>query len=109
MKALVRYTISMCRIGQEIIYKSFLKILNEEEAKKMATSTMQEIEARGEVRGELKGKKETILDLLEGRFGNVPTSISDTVKSYSDLTALRSLSVLAGTCGSLNEFADGLR
>jgi hypothetical protein len=70
---------------------------------------MQEIEARGEIRGKVEGKKETILDVLTGRFGKVPKSISDTVKSYSDLTALQSLSVLAGSCESLDEFADGLR
>jgi hypothetical protein len=105
MGALVTYAISLCRIGQEIIYKSFLKILNEEEAKKMATSTMQEIEARGEV----KGEKNAILRFLGGRFGNVPKTITDTVNSYSDLTALQSLSVLAGSCKSLDEFKDGLR
>ena len=79
----------------------------------MAMSTMQEIEARGEVRGEARGKieskKETILDLLEARFGKVPKAISNTVNSYSDLVALQSLSVFAGTCGSLNEFKEGLR
>jgi predicted transposase YdaD len=117
MGAFVTYAMSICRIGQEIIYQSFLKILNEKEAKKMAMSTIQEIEARGEVRGKTKGKiegkvegkKETILDVLIGRFGKVPKSISNTVNSYSDLTALQSLSVLAGSCESLDEFADGLR
>ena len=71
----------------------------------MATSTMQEIEARGEV----KGKKDSILDVLKGRFGKVPGTICDTVNSYSDLTALTSLVIFAGTCKSLDEFKDGLR
>jgi predicted transposase YdaD len=113
MGAFVTYAISLCRIGQEIILKSFLKILNEEEARKMATSTMQEIETRGEVRGEargkIEGKKETILDILEVRFGKVPKAISNTVNSYSDLTALQSLSVFAKTCVSLDEFKESLR
>ena len=109
MKAFVRYTISLCRIGQDIIYKSFLKILDEKEARKMATSTMQELILEGEVRGKLQDRKETILDLLVARFGKAPKTIRDTVNSYSDLTALKSRSVLAGTCDSLNEFAEGLR
>ena len=70
---------------------------------------MQEIEARGEVRGILKGKKDAVLDCLEARFGKVPKTIRDTVNSYSDLVALTSLVVLAGTCESLDDFADGLR
>ena len=105
MGALVTYAISLCRIGQEIIYQSYLKILNEKEARKMATSTMQEIEARGEV----KGEKNAILRFLEGRFGKVPKTIRDTVNSYNDLTALQSLSVSAGSCKSLDEFSDCLR
>jgi len=109
MGALVTYAISLCRIGQDIIYQSFLKILNEKEAKKMATSTMQEIEARGEVRGKIAGKKETILGVLDARFGKVPKVISNAVNSYSDLTALQSLSVFAKTCASLDEFKDTLR
>ena len=109
MKALVNYTIALCQIGQEVIYKSFTKILSEKEAKKMAMSTMQEIEARGEIRGEIKGKKGSIHDVLKARFGKVPKAISDTVNSYSDLTALTSLVVFAGSCKSLDEFKEGLR
>jgi hypothetical protein len=109
MKALVKYTVSLCRIGQDAIYLAYLKILNKKEAEKMATSTMQELIQVGEVRGKVQGKKETILEVLEGRFGKVPKSISDTVKSYSDITALQSLSVLAGSCKTLGEFKDGLR
>ena len=75
----------------------------------MAMSTMQEIEARGEIKGKVEGKKETILDILKDRFGKVPKTISDTVNSYSDLTALRSLAVFAGSCKSLDEFKDALR
>jgi hypothetical protein len=86
-----------------------LKLLNEKEARKMATSTMQELMLEGEVRGKIQDRKETILDLLGARFGKVPKTISNTVSSYSDLTALKSLSVLAGTCDSLDEFAEGLR
>ena len=109
MKALINYTISICRIGQEVIFKSFAKILSEKEARKMAMSTMQELILEGKVEGKVEGKRDAILDVLKGRFGKVPKAISDTVNSYSDLTALTSLVVFAGTCESLDDFKDGLR
>ena len=105
MKALVRYTMSLCQIGQQAIINAFSKILDEKEAEKMAMSTMQELLSEGKI----QGKKEMILDLLEDRFGKVPETIRVTLNSYSDLTALRSLAVLAGSCKSLDEFKDGLR
>jgi len=104
MKALVRYTISMCRIGQEIIYKSFLKILNEEEAKKMATSTMQEIEARGEVRT----GRNMVLKALRTKFKKVPKEIEEAVLGKSDSIALESLLEQVFLCDTLDEFAEGL-
>ena len=79
----------------------------------MAMSTMQELllegEARGRIQGEIKGEKNAIFRFLEGRFGKVPKMIRNSVNSYSDLTALQSLSVLAGSCKTLDEFKDGLR
>ena len=109
MKALVKYTISLCRIGQEAIYNAYHKILNEREARKMAMSTAQELRLEGEAKGKAEGKKEAILDCLSARFGKVPKTIRDTVNSYSDLIALKSLVGFAGTCESLDDFADGLR
>ena len=75
----------------------------------MAMSTAQELRLEGEARGIIKGKKDAVLDFLEGRFGKVPKTIRNSVNSYSDLTALQSLSVLAGSCKTLDEFKDGLR
>jgi len=106
MQALVNYALAICRIGQEVIFTAFSKILDEKEARRMAMSTAQELRSEGKV----ESKKETILDLLEDRFGKVPQTICDAVNAYSDLTALRSLAVFAGSCKSLDEFAaDGLR
>ena len=105
MNALVRYAISLCRIGQEAIYNAFHKILDEKEAKKMVMSTAQELMLKGEV----KKAREMVLRFLEGRFGKVPQSISDEVNAYSDSIALDSLAVLAGACKSLDEFKDALR
>jgi hypothetical protein len=103
------YAMSVDDIETEQVAKAFSKIINKEEAHKMANTTAEKLLVEGEVRGKVQGKKETILDVLKGRFGSVPKSISDTVNDYSDLVALQSLSVLAGSCKSLDEFADGLR
>ncbi len=108
MQALVRYTISLCEIGTQAIIKAFSKILDEKEAEKMAMSTAQKLMLEGKTEGKIEGKKETILDVLEARFGRVPKTIRDTVNSYIDEIALKSLVVLASTCKSLDEFKDGL-
>jgi len=105
MGAFVRYAVSLCRIGQQAIINAFSKILDEKEAEKMAMSTMQELLNEGEI----KGEKNATLRILEARFGKVPQTISDAVNAYNDLTAMQSLSVLAGTCKSLDEFKDALR
>ena len=113
MYALVRYTIALCRIGTQAIYNAFSKILDEKEAQKMATSTMQDLifegKVLGRVEGRVEGEKDAILRFLKTRFGKIPKTISDTVNSYSDLTALQSLSAHAWACQSLDEFEDGLR
>jgi predicted transposase/invertase (TIGR01784 family) len=109
LKPFARYAMSVAKIGIEQIIQAFSKILNEKEAYNMAMTTAEELIVKGEARGKIEGKKETILDVLKGRFGKVPKSIINTVQSYSDLTALQSLSVLAGSCESLDEFAEGLR
>jgi hypothetical protein len=113
MHALVRYALAISKIGKETIIKSFTKILNEKEAQKMAMSTMQELilqgEAQGEAKGEAKGKAEAIRTFLKARFGKVPQVITKTVNSYADPSALDSLTKLAATCKSLDEFKKGLR
>jgi hypothetical protein len=65
--------------------------------------------AEGEARGAIRGKAEALLTVLQARFGKVPQGIVKTVNSYSDLIALESLTVLAATCDSLNEFKEGLK
>ncbi|MDR3182845.1 MAG: hypothetical protein LBT89_08015 [Planctomycetaceae bacterium] len=47
--------------------------------------------------------------LSVSKIGKVPQGIVKTVNSYSDLIALESLTVLAATCDSLNEFKEGLK
>jgi hypothetical protein len=113
LKSFARYAMSVAKIGIEQIIQAFSKILNEKEAYNMAMTTAEELmvkgEVRGKIQGKIEGKKETILGVLEVRFGKVPKAISNTVNSYSDLTALQSLSVFAKTCASLDEFKDSFR
>ena len=109
MGALVTYAMSLCRFGQQAIYNAFSKILDEKEARKMAMSTAQELFLQGEASGEIKGEKNAILTVLTAKFGKVPKAVRDAVNSYSDLTALNSLTATAGTCKSLNEFKNELR
>jgi len=60
-------------------------------------------------KGEVKNNVESILSFLEGRFGEVPQSIHDTVAQISDIAVLRQLTVLAAKCKSLDEFAEAVK
>ena len=59
--------------------------------------------------GELKGKIQAILALLQFRFVQVPEDIVVELNKRTDLTALQSLFALAYQCKSLDEFAEGLK
>jgi len=63
----------------------------------------------GEARGELKGKVEAILTVLQTRCGQVPSAISDELSRRTDLIALQSLLTLAAQCKTLDEFSNGLK
>lgn len=109
MHALVRYTLSMCRIGRKAIIDAFTKILDEEEAQKMAMSTAQELRAEGMVEGEAKGEAKAIVTVLKARFGSVPQETVERISAYTDLVVLNSLTSLAATCETLAEFQGELR
>ncbi|MGL6195204.1 MAG: hypothetical protein ACRC2T_10330 [Thermoguttaceae bacterium] len=66
-------------------------------------------EARGIAEGELKGQVEAILAILGERFESVPKLISESLNKRTDLTAMKSLVVLAATCKSLDEFENALK
>jgi hypothetical protein len=61
-----------------------------------------------ETKGETKGRRETVLAILENRFGKIPQEIVNTVNSYSDPVALESVAVRAASSKTLDEFKDGL-
>jgi hypothetical protein len=66
------------------------------------------LEARGEARGEAKAGRNMVLAILEDRFGEIPQEMVDTVNSYSDQIALKSLAVRAASSKTLDEFKEGL-
>jgi hypothetical protein len=58
----------------------------------------------GEVMGELKGRVEAVLEVLEGRFGTLPADLAAAVRQIDDLPRLRRLATLAGQAPSLDRF-----
>ncbi|MDR0335967.1 MAG: hypothetical protein LBI18_02650, partial [Planctomycetaceae bacterium] len=65
-------------------------------------------EARGEAKGKLIGRVNTIIDILNDKFGQVPNDIVDALHRRTDEVALRSLAVHAANCSSLDDFAADL-
>lgn len=74
--SLVRYAMSVGKIGSELIKKAYSKVFNEQEAEKMAQTTVQKLlhegETIGEARGIAKGKAEAVLTVLRAKFHRVP-------------------------------------
>ncbi|MCL2624756.1 MAG: Rpn family recombination-promoting nuclease/putative transposase [Planctomycetaceae bacterium] len=61
------------------------------------------------VEGEIKGKVEDIVLLLEDKFGLVPTSLVAALNVTTDFAVLKSLLIKASRCSSLEEFEDAAR
>jgi len=62
--------------------------------------------AKGEAIGESRGE---VLAFLRARFKKVPKTTENTIRSMTDLTALKSLAVHAESCQSLEDFAESLK
>ena len=60
-------------------------------------------------KGEIKSKVESIIEFLEGRFGEVPQTTKDAIAKISDLVVLQQLTRLAAKCKSLAEFKKALK
>jgi hypothetical protein len=58
--------------------------------------------------GKVEGKADAVITVLKTRLGSVPSDVQESIKSYSDLTALEPLLQSAVTCGSINEFRQNL-
>jgi hypothetical protein len=65
-------------------------------------------EARGIARGELKGRVNSILAILNDKFGRVPKYIVNSLNQRTDPIALKSLVIHAANCSSLDEFVADL-
>jgi predicted transposase/invertase (TIGR01784 family) len=113
LHSLVRYGLAVSKMSKELVTKAFSKILNEKEAEKMATSTMQELITQGKKEGKQEGKMEfgrnAVLNVLRKRFTKVPKRIEMVIQKMNDPIALESLNVHAAICRTLEVFVTALR
>jgi hypothetical protein len=72
------------------------------------TGLAAEWEALGEARGEARGKAGGVITVLRAKFGTVPEEICDSIKSYTDVTALDSLLQSAAVCTNIKDFRQNL-
>jgi predicted transposase/invertase (TIGR01784 family) len=107
--SLVRYAMSVGKIGTELIVKAYSKVFNEGEAQKMAQTTAQELLLEGKTEGIAIGKIEAVLTVLRTRFHKVPKDVEKAVRQMTDPVALDSWTAHAATCKTMDEFAEALR
>ncbi len=67
-----------------------------------------EWQAEARIEGKAVGKAETLLEMLEARFGTVPADAVERVLSIRDVDQLKRLVVPAVRCASLDEFRAAL-
>ncbi|MFP4395355.1 MAG: Rpn family recombination-promoting nuclease/putative transposase [Anaerolineales bacterium] len=64
---------------------------------------------QGRAQGVLENARESVIDVLEARFVNVPASITDVINDMDDLSQLKKLHKRAATVVSLTEFKQVLK
>ncbi|MFE3028061.1 hypothetical protein [Nocardia tengchongensis] len=69
-------------------------------------TTADRLRAEGEARGEAKGRREALLELLSLKFGGVPATVVSTVGD-ADSAQLKAWSARVLTAGSLDEVFRG--
>jgi len=99
------YAMSVDDIDMEQIAKAFSKIVNKEEAHKMAQTTAEKLW----VGGEIKAKAEAILIVLRERFKKVPKATENAIRQLRDPVALDSWTAYAVSCKSMDEFVAALK
>ena len=62
----------------------------------------------GRNEGEQKGKIDSVMTVLEIRFGEIPASLHTTLLNVRDVSGIEATLKLAATCQSLKEFQDAL-
>ena len=95
-----QYAMSVDDIDTEQVAKVFSKIVNKEEAHKMAQTTAEKLWVEG---GAETGRN-MVLAFLRGRFGTVPKDIEEAIRQMNDPIALESLAVRTASCTTLAEF-----
>ena len=81
---------AVAKIGTEQIVKAFSKTLTEREANDMAKTTAEELLITGRAEGEVKGKFEALLTILQTRFKKVPKRLETEISKMTDTVALQS-------------------
>jgi len=98
------YAMSVDDIDMEQVAKAFSKVVNTEEANRMAQTTAEKLL----IEGEAKASRELILAILRERFGKVPKNIERAINQMNDPIALKSLAVRTASCKTLDEFTEEL-
>jgi hypothetical protein len=95
-------------LTSEEIVQSVTKVFNRMEDIEMVTTIKKGIIQEGIEIGELKGRINDILDILNDKFGHVPQNIVDSLNQRTDAIALKSLIIHAANCSSLDDFTADL-
>lgn len=106
------------------VVENYLKLTDEEDARYRAAlvreektmvpfpltfqEALAENEARGEKRGKLEGIRESILLLLDSRFGAIPSSLRDKLAAVSEQARLKQIFVRAAQAPSVAELEAAL-
>ena len=65
--------------------------------------------AEGQVEGRVETGRDMVSDVLRMKFEHVPKEVEKTIRTMSDLAALKSLLAQAVLSNTIEEFAEGLR
>jgi hypothetical protein len=109
LHSIVRYAMSVGKVGKELIVKAYCKLFNEVEAQEMTMTTAQELLLEGKIEGKIEGKTETgrnmVLTALRKKFVSIPRHIEEAVLSMTDPIALESMLEHVFDSNTLDEFA----
>ncbi len=85
------------------------KVIGEKNMPTIYEQIRTEGKTEGIVEGEARGEARGVVKFLTTRFGLVPQAVSERVLAIGDLVVLDSLTELAVTCASLEEFKKALK
>lgn len=82
-----------------------LESLPDPEIRNNAMTLAQQLRQEGRQEGRHEGRIESILDLLQMRFGTLPEGLSEAIRLVHDETALKELHRASIQCSSIEEFS----